>query len=119
MLIGLVMCVGGQCVRSYAMWTCGHNFTHIVAERKKDEHVLVQHGIYSVSRHPSYFGWFWWSVGTQVLLCNPICCAAYAVVSYRFFRDRIAHEEATLRRFFPEQYPAYAARVPTLIPFIK
>lgn len=28
----------------------------------------------SISRHPSYMGWFWWSIGTQLLLCNPVVC---------------------------------------------
>lgn len=43
----------------------------------------------SVCRHPSYAGWFWWSVGTQVLLGNPVCTIAYAAVSFLFFRNRI------------------------------
>lgn len=40
-------------------------------------------------RHPSYFGWFWWCVGTQCLLCNPLCILAYAVAAWDFFRKRI------------------------------
>ena len=57
----------------------------------------------SVLRHPAYFGFFWWSVGTQVLLCNPLCAAAYALAAWRFFSARIPHEEHLLASFYPSQ----------------
>lgn len=44
-------------------------------------------------RHPAYFGWFWWSIGTQMLLCNPVCIVVYAAASWRFFSQRIPFEE--------------------------
>jgi protein-S-isoprenylcysteine O-methyltransferase len=58
--------IAGEFLRKLAMWTAQHNFTHIVQDRRRDEHVLVTHGIYGYSRHPSYVGWFLFSVGTQV-----------------------------------------------------
>lgn len=61
-------------------------------------------------RHPSYFGWFWWSVGTQVVLCNPITCVGYAWASYSFFRYRIPVEERSLMQFYPDEYVAYMQR---------
>lgn len=45
----------------------------------------------SYFRHPSYFGFFIWSIGTQVLLINPVCTVGYTVVTWRFFRDRIPY----------------------------
>jgi protein-S-isoprenylcysteine O-methyltransferase len=64
-----------------------------------------------------YFGWFCWSISTQILLCNPLATVAFAYVSWRFFHSRIPYEEFHLARFFPE-YEAYRRRVPTRIPFI-
>ena len=32
----------------------------------KADHLLITTGIYAHMRHPSYVGWFYWSVGTQV-----------------------------------------------------
>ena len=64
-------------------------------------------------------GWFWWSLGTQVLLANPICLALYAVLSWRFFRDRIPFEEAALATFYPREYASYRARTFVGIPFIS
>jgi len=69
-------------------------------------------------RHPSYFGWFYWALGTQVLLGNPICFVIYAVVTWKFFSVRIAYEEATLYHFFPE-YSDYVARTAIGIPCIS
>lgn len=34
--------------------------------QREDSHQLVTRGVYRFLRHPSYFGWFWWSLGTQV-----------------------------------------------------
>ena len=57
MLIGFIMLICGQCVRSIAMLSCGSNFSHTIMEEKDEEHKLVTNGIYSILRHPSYFGW--------------------------------------------------------------
>jgi protein-S-isoprenylcysteine O-methyltransferase len=72
-----------------AMWTCKSNFNHVIMERRDEGHELVTHGVYKHLRHPSYFGWFWWCVGTQCLLCNPVCVVAHAVAAWDFFRKRI------------------------------
>ena len=77
-LCGAAMTLG-QLIRTMAMATAKSNFTHQVSSRKQREHQLVTSGLYAYLRHPSYFGWFWWSVGTQVLLGNPVrrrilCC---------------------------------------------
>lgn len=117
--IGLVLCIGGEIVRKGAMFTAGTNFNHIIQSHREEGHVLVSHGLYSLCRHPSYVGWFWWSVGTQVILCNPLCTLGYAVASWRFFRQRVVEEEITLLNFFGEDYVAYQRRVPTGLPFIK
>ena len=81
----------------------------IAAERVKG-HQLVQHGLYSILRHPSYDGWFLWSVSTQLLLGNPICLPLYVYASYSFFARRIPFEEAALLRIFGEEYAKYKKR---------
>ncbi|ETO20461.1 protein-S-isoprenylcysteine O-methyltransferase [Reticulomyxa filosa] len=88
-VIGLVLVCAGQVTRSVAMYTAGNNFTHLIATEKQTNHRLVTHGIYKYFRHPSYMGWFYWSIGTQLLLCNPICFIAYSAASWNFFKARI------------------------------
>lgn len=70
-------------------------------------------------RHPSYFGWFYWSVGTQLVLCNPLCTVAYAAAAWYFFHERIPYEERLLVRFYGEKYTKYAKSTTIGIPGIK
>ena len=117
--IGLAMVIAGELTRKIAMLTAMTNFTHMVAFRKRENHTLVKHGIYSLFRHPSYVGWFYWSIGSQILLCNPACALAYTVVSWMFFKDRIEDEEEMLLLFFGREYLDYSKQVSTGLPFIK
>lgn len=116
--IGLIMVVGGQVVRSMAMLHAGTSFNHTVQTRKADSHTLVTTGIYGVFRHPSYFGFFYWGLGTQLVLGNVLCFVGYSMVLWRFFSSRIRVEENRLMEFFPEDYANYRKRVGTMIPLI-
>ncbi|EFA84442.1 prenylcysteine methyltransferase [Heterostelium album PN500] len=117
--LGFIAMVFGQVVRTTAMITAGRNFSHIVQQTKKSSHVLVTNGVYSLVRHPSYFGWFIWSISTQLVLFNPICTAAYAYASWKFFEDRIEDEEEALIDFFGNDYVEYKKKVWSGIPLIK
>ncbi|XP_063319925.1 protein-S-isoprenylcysteine O-methyltransferase [Pelmatolapia mariae] len=117
--LGLFMVLCGEGLRKAAMLTAGSNFNHIVQNEKAQSHVLVTTGVYAYFRHPSYVGWFYWSIGTQVMLCNPLCILAYTIASWRFFRERIEEEELSLIHFFAEDYVEYKKRVPTGLPFIS
>lgn len=91
-VLGLVFMVLGQTVRSLAMVHAASNFNHHVQVEHKEGHVLVQSGVYRFLRHPSYFGFFWWGLGTQLILGNVLCFVIYAVVLWRFFSSRIRRE---------------------------
>lgn len=69
-VIGLLLCIMGEILRKSAMLTASTNFNHIVQTVKERDHELVTHGVYSICRHPSYVGWFYWSIGTQVVALN-------------------------------------------------
>jgi protein-S-isoprenylcysteine O-methyltransferase len=90
--LGLALIIIGQLIRSAAMRTAKANFNHVIQWTKRADHVLVTNGVYAFSRHPSYFGFFWWGLGTQVLLGNRICFVIYAVVLWKFFHQRIMRE---------------------------
>ncbi|KAB0797995.1 hypothetical protein PPYR_08988 [Photinus pyralis] len=116
--IGLVVCIIGELLRKAAMLTASSNFNHLVQCEKVEGHILVTHGVYSIFRHPSYVGWFYWSIGTQVILLNPLCIIAYTIASWTFFRERILIEEIMLLNFFGQQYCDYQEKVRTGLPFI-
>ncbi|KAI1457646.1 ICMT-domain-containing protein [Annulohypoxylon moriforme] len=118
LLSGLILVFVGQFVRSAAMVQAGQSFNHTIQHQKKDTHVLVTTGLYSVLRHPAYFGFFYWGIGTQMVLGNPICFVAYTIVLWQFFSKRVKHEEILLIRFFKDDYVQYKKRVGTLMPFV-
>lgn len=118
-IIGLLLVIIGQGIRSYGMLNCGESFSHIIMTKKEPNHKLIKHGIYSLLRHPSYCGWFYWSIGTQLILCNPICFVAYAIVSWLFFKSRIKYEENTLIIFYGAEYVDYIKSSHIGIPFIS
>jgi protein-S-isoprenylcysteine O-methyltransferase len=137
--LGLTMIVVGQVVRSSAMVQAGTNFNHQVQSHKNEGHELVTTGLYGYLRHPSYFGFFWWGLGTQVALGNSVSLVGYAFVLWYFFKHRIRRmffclsinrierkrltrsvdEEKHLVAFFGEEYKAYRARTRVWIPFIR
>ena len=45
-VLGMLMILAGQTIRSLAMVHCADNFSHEVATRKRDDHKLVTDGIY-------------------------------------------------------------------------
>jgi protein-S-isoprenylcysteine O-methyltransferase len=117
--LGIILVSMGQLVRSMAMITCGESFNHIIQQSKKDSHKIVTNGIYMYLRHPSYTGFFYWSVGTQLLLGNFVTSFLFAAASWHFFSRRIPFEEQTLLKLFPKEYPSYMERTKVGIPFIK
>ncbi|XP_017864047.1 PREDICTED: protein-S-isoprenylcysteine O-methyltransferase [Drosophila arizonae] len=117
--VGVALCTFGEIVRKTAIITAGRSFTHLVQDEKHSDHKLITHGVYAYSRHPSYVGWFYWSIGTQLILMNPLCICIYALVSWLFFHDRIYVEEYSLLYFFQSDYARYQKQVPTGLPFIK
>ena len=115
--VGLVMVILGEILRKVAMFTAGSNFTHQVQNIKRPNHTLITTGVYSLFRHPSYVGWFYWSIGTQILICNPVCSVGYALATWMFFRERIEEEEQLLHWFFGDEYSQYKEKVWIGIPF--
>lgn len=115
---GIGMIVVGQSVRTMAMYTAGQSFSHILKTEKLEDHKLVTHGVYQLSRHPSYWAFFWWALGTQCLLLNPISIVLFAAMLWKFFNDRIEVEEQYLLEFFGQDYEDYKKSVPVRIPFI-
>lgn len=117
--IGFAVCVGGEMLRKGAMITAKTNFNHIVQYEKTKDHELVTHGVYRICRHPSYVGWFYWSIGTQIILLNPICTILFGAASWLFFNERVHTEEILLLQFFGHAYRRYQNKVGTGLPFIR
>lgn len=116
---GIVLTVLGQLIRSLAMKTAGQSFSHILKRKKEEDHTLVTNGLYAYFRHPSYFGFFWWALGLQMVLLNPLSFILFAGVLWRFFNQRINIEEKYLVQFFGDDYVKYKSNTKVWIPFIQ
>ena len=116
---GFLVSVVAITVRVLGMVHCGENFDHVVMQTRKEGHNLVTDGIYQYLRHPSYFGFYYWSVAAQLLLGNPILTIGCAYVSCKFFIDRIGPEEEVLVKCYGDEYKTFAERTPIGIPFVK
>ncbi|OZC06638.1 isoprenylcysteine carboxyl methyltransferase family protein [Onchocerca flexuosa] len=117
--IGLILIIFGEILRKLAMIHANGGFTHMIAIEKHPKHKLVTNGVYGFVRHPGYLGWLVWCLGTQVMLCNPICLILYSLIGWNFFNERIYWEERYLTCFFGTQYIQYRKNVSLGIPFIK
>lgn len=117
--IGFLLILFGEILRKLAMVHANVGFTHVVAVEKRREHKLVTSGVYGFVRHPGYLGWLVWCLGTQVMLCNPICLILYLLIGWNFFNERIYWEERYLISFFGTKYIDYQKSVPLGIPFIS
>lgn len=79
----------GEGLRITAFFTCKSNFTHIVRYKKDKKHTLITNGVYSFFRHPSYTGYFYFSIGGQLMIGNFISAVAFFAALARFFHKRI------------------------------
>jgi protein-S-isoprenylcysteine O-methyltransferase len=118
-VLGALMVIIGQTARTLAMATAGASFNHMVQSQREHQQTLITHGIYGWMRHPSYFGFYMWAVGTQIMVANPFSLVAFTIILHRFFSERIIFEEKTLLRFFGKEYADYKRRVGTMMPFIR
>ena len=117
--VGVALTIFGQYIRTLAMKTAAQSFSHIIKRKKESNHVLVTNGLYSIFRHPSYFGFFWWAIGLQLVLLNPFSLIVFTLVLWRFFNQRIKIEEKYLISFFGNDYINYKKHTKVWIPFIN
>ena len=79
----------GEGLRVAAFFTAKNNFTHLVRYKKNPKHQLITHGVYSIFRHPSYTGYFYFCVFSQIFLANWISAIGFFIVLSKFFNERI------------------------------
>ncbi len=118
-LSATILVIFFQAIRTIAMWTAGYNFHHNIRDNPDPDQTLITTGLYAWSRHPSYVGWFYWSLSTQILLWNPVCVLLHGILYWHTFSVRIKCEEEALVRDFGRDYWEYRSKVGVGIPFIK
>jgi len=111
---GLVFLVAAAICGLSGVLTLGRNLTPFPKPSRGTQ--LVQHGIYSLIRHPLYTAVFCAAAGWS-LAWQSWPALAVALVLAVFFDAKARHEERWLRQKFPE-YAGYERRVRRFIPWI-
>lgn len=117
-VIGSLTCFVSDLFRKTAILTAGRSFHQLVQSEKSADHKLITHGVYAIVRHPAYVGWFYFSMGTQIILANPISFVLFAIINWIFFEERIFKEEGHLISFYGEEYVKYMNSTPSGLPFL-
>ena len=113
---GIALIVIGIVVRVVAIATLGRMFT--VQVTIQQDHQLIDRGIYSKVRHPSYTGSLLSFAGLGLAFGNWLSLALVLLGALVGLLYRIRVEEAALLGHFGDQYRAYSARTKRLIPGI-
>lgn len=115
-IVGVLLFATGMSVRTIAVRTLDHYFTYQLCIR--EEHKLIQHGIYKYLRHPSYTGTLLEAVGMLVAARSLYGLVLFLLAASSLFFLRIRREEQMMCDQFGEEYQAYQKRTYRLIPWI-
>jgi protein-S-isoprenylcysteine O-methyltransferase Ste14 len=114
--IGIALIVAGIIVRATAIITLGRFFT--VNVMIHSDHKLVDRGLYSIVRHPSYSGSLLSFIGLGLAFGSWLSLVVILIGAGTGFVYRIHVEEAALVSALGDDYRRYAARTKRLIPGI-
>ncbi len=85
----------------------------------REQHVLVTHGIYSRMRHPMYTAIFLITFAQALLLTNWVAGPTGFVIFALLYAVRLGPEEQMMAEQFGEEWEAYAAQTPRLLPRLR
>ncbi|KAH0481606.1 MAG: hypothetical protein KVP17_005299 [Porospora cf. gigantea B] len=112
---GFSLALSGLFLRWVAIATAGRSFSH---DSEKLPPQLVTTGVYATVRHPSYLGWFMFTLGVHLLLPAPGVGVIAVLVTLAFFSQRVEHEERLLDITFGERHRCYKKRVVSGLPLM-
>lgn len=112
--LGISLLVIGVTIRWTAIYTLGKYFTGTVMI--KDDHRLIQSGLYRHLRHPAYTGALVAHLGLGLSYSNWFSLTLSVVPFLAAALYRIHVEERALAEAFGEEYRAYSRHTKRLIP---
>ena len=113
--IGLSICIAGAFICCWSRYTLGKNWS--LAVQQKQDHELIQTGIYKTIRHPIYTGLLLLFTGNAIVVGDYRGILAVVIVFVSFW-FKLRKEEKWLTAFFGNEYAEYKARTKALIPFL-
>jgi protein-S-isoprenylcysteine O-methyltransferase Ste14 len=83
----------------------------------REDHELIQSGLYRYVRHPIYSGIILMALGTA-LVQGTLGTMLFFLLVLAFMGYKAKQEEELLTTHFPNEYPAYKTRTKRIIPFV-
>lgn len=114
-IIGLVFCILGAIIACWSRYKLGRNWS--LSVQKKENHELIQSGIYKIVRHPIYTGLLLLFFGNTIIVGDYRGIIAVLIVFISFWL-KLTKEEKLLTENFGSQYIEYRKRTKALIPYI-
>jgi protein-S-isoprenylcysteine O-methyltransferase Ste14 len=116
-MIFLGICIFGQLIRIFTVGFTPKNTSgrNTVSGQIAEE--LNVTGLYSLVRHPLYFGNFFMSLGPVLFLRSPWFTVVFCLIYWLYYERIMFAEEQFLRRKFGEAYDIWAEKVSAFIPF--
>ena len=112
---GVAICALGLLVAIWSRKTLGREWSMDV--ELKQGHTLIERGPYALMRHPIYTGHLLMALGTAIASGLLVAFAGLASIFIGFW-IKLKQEERLLLHHFPDEYPAYRARVKALVPYL-
>lgn len=82
----------------------------------REEHKLVEDGIYGYVRHPMYSAFWLWAISQAFLFPNWIVGGAGMFCFAVLYFSRVGKEEAMMRQNFGAEYDQYCSRTGRVLP---
>lgn len=114
-IAGLTFCVLGAVIACWSRYKLGRNWS--LSVQKKENHELIQSGMYKIVRHPIYTGLLLLFTGNAIIVGDYRGIIAVLIVFISFW-FKLTKEEKLLTDNFGNQYTEYRKRTKALIPFI-
>lgn len=113
--IGLSISLTGAIIACTSRYPLGKNWSLSVQE--KEDHRLVQNGIYKLVRHPIYTGLLFLFLGNVIIVGDYRGIIAILIVFISFW-FKLKKEEKLLSETFGLRYIEYKKRTKALIPYL-
>ncbi|MFA5299302.1 MAG: isoprenylcysteine carboxylmethyltransferase family protein [Lutibacter sp.] len=114
-IIGLIFCIFGAVISCWSRYKLGRNWS--LSVQKKENHELIQSGMYKIVRHPIYTGLLLVFTGNTIIVGDYRGIIAVLIVFISFW-FKLTKEEKLLMENFGNQYIEYKKRTKALIPYI-
>jgi protein-S-isoprenylcysteine O-methyltransferase Ste14 len=114
-IIGLSIAVLGAIIACTSRYRLGKNWS--LSVQRKENHQLIQHGMYKRVRHPIYTGLLLLFIGNALIVGDYRAIIAVLIVFISLWL-KLKKEEKLLTETFGAAYTAYQKQTKALLPYV-